>query len=246
LSIWLSVDPQSARYPGLTPYAYVANNPIKLIDPNGEEIWITGADGSKTLYTQGMKYEGGDKSVADKIKSLNQMNATKNGNKVLTTLSNSENVYSIVEKGDCSNNPHFAANDEVNGKAGGQIVTQGNNDLSTLSHELFHGYQDEMGQGGASIHNEIEAYLFQESVGIQAILAGELVGVSSPLKGNSDAYNHQVNKMLNSYSDATMNTLTGLFKGYSGVNHREGTYNRYPLRRSNQSNSLIKDFYPLR
>ena len=38
LSIWLSVDPMSDKYPSLSPYTYCANNPIKLVDPNGEEI----------------------------------------------------------------------------------------------------------------------------------------------------------------------------------------------------------------
>ena len=37
LSIWLSVDPMSDKYPSLSPYTYCANNPIKLVDPNGEE-----------------------------------------------------------------------------------------------------------------------------------------------------------------------------------------------------------------
>ena len=36
LSFWLSVDPMSDKYPSLSPYAYCANNPIKLVDPNGE------------------------------------------------------------------------------------------------------------------------------------------------------------------------------------------------------------------
>ena len=39
LSIWLSVDPQAAKYPGLSPYVYCANNPIKLVDPNGETVF---------------------------------------------------------------------------------------------------------------------------------------------------------------------------------------------------------------
>jgi RHS repeat-associated protein len=38
LSIWLSVDPMCDKYASLSPYVYCANNPVKLVDPNGEEI----------------------------------------------------------------------------------------------------------------------------------------------------------------------------------------------------------------
>jgi RHS repeat-associated protein len=38
LSIWLSVDPLSDKYPGLSPYVYCANNPIRLIDPDGRKL----------------------------------------------------------------------------------------------------------------------------------------------------------------------------------------------------------------
>ena len=37
LSVWLSVDPQAAKYPSLSPYVYCADNPVKLVDPNGED-----------------------------------------------------------------------------------------------------------------------------------------------------------------------------------------------------------------
>ena len=37
-SIWLSVDPMSDKYPSISPYAYCGNNPIKLVDPSGEEV----------------------------------------------------------------------------------------------------------------------------------------------------------------------------------------------------------------
>ena len=37
VSVWLSVDPMSDIYPSTSPYAYVENNPIMFIDPNGME-----------------------------------------------------------------------------------------------------------------------------------------------------------------------------------------------------------------
>ena len=32
----------SDKYPSLSPYVYCANNPVKLVDPNGEDVWIKG------------------------------------------------------------------------------------------------------------------------------------------------------------------------------------------------------------
>lgn len=38
-AIWLSVDPLSDKYPHISPYAYCGNNPVKNIDPDGNE-WL--------------------------------------------------------------------------------------------------------------------------------------------------------------------------------------------------------------
>jgi RHS repeat-associated protein len=35
LSMWLSVDPMSDKYPSMSPYNYCANNPVILVDPDG-------------------------------------------------------------------------------------------------------------------------------------------------------------------------------------------------------------------
>lgn len=35
---WLQVDPLADKYPGLSPYNYTLNNPLKYFDPNGKEV----------------------------------------------------------------------------------------------------------------------------------------------------------------------------------------------------------------
>ena len=60
---WLSVDPLADKYPSLSPYAYCAWNPIRLVDPEGEElalnddIVIKGANNSSiTLKTDAVDF----------------------------------------------------------------------------------------------------------------------------------------------------------------------------------------------
>ena len=46
LTGWLSVDPMADKYPNLSPYAYCGWNPVKLVDPDGEEIEDPSYNGS--------------------------------------------------------------------------------------------------------------------------------------------------------------------------------------------------------
>ena len=40
LTGWLSVDPMADKYPNISPYAYCAWNPVRLVDPDAKEIWL--------------------------------------------------------------------------------------------------------------------------------------------------------------------------------------------------------------
>ena len=73
LSVWLSVDPMSDKYPSLSPYVYCADNPVRLVDPNGEEIRIYYGNGNKSIkYIPGMKVRKKyDAFVKDAINGLN-------------------------------------------------------------------------------------------------------------------------------------------------------------------------------
>ena len=38
MTMWLSVDPMADKYPAISPYAYCAWNPVKLVDPDGRDV----------------------------------------------------------------------------------------------------------------------------------------------------------------------------------------------------------------
>ena len=50
MTTWLSVDPMSDKYPSISPYAYCAWNPVKLVDPDGRDIWEIDREGRVVNY----------------------------------------------------------------------------------------------------------------------------------------------------------------------------------------------------
>ena len=45
MTMWLSVDPMADKYPSLSPYNYCAWNPVKLVDPDGRDVWEINSEG---------------------------------------------------------------------------------------------------------------------------------------------------------------------------------------------------------
>ncbi|WP_317205960.1 RHS repeat-associated core domain-containing protein, partial [Flavobacterium psychrophilum] len=37
-SLWLNIDPLAEKYPGVSPYVFCLNNPVRFIDPDGREV----------------------------------------------------------------------------------------------------------------------------------------------------------------------------------------------------------------
>ena len=98
---WLSVDPMANKYPSMSPYNYCALNPVKLVDPDGREIWIKGLDKNEYQYRDrklfnkdGSAYEGTDEFAAQVLNDLNTL--TDNGMKdEISKLSTSTNKHFI-------------------------------------------------------------------------------------------------------------------------------------------------------
>ncbi len=56
LSIWLSVDPMSDKYPSMSPYTYCGNTPVILRDPDGRDYEVVVDEDKKTITIRATYY----------------------------------------------------------------------------------------------------------------------------------------------------------------------------------------------
>ncbi len=152
MTMWLSVDPMADKYPSISPYAYCAWNPVKLVDPDGREIWIGSYNGEKSRYIPNKK---GNTGVAV---ALDMIYKSKAGKFVINSLIKSKNRYCVSEVANPSGNENPGYIDANN-----QIylnVKKHKLNVLSLSHELFHAFQDEKGVHGKLRSKEVEAFIF--------------------------------------------------------------------------------------
>ena len=105
IGIWLSVDPLSDKYPSLSPYAYCANNPVMLIDPDGREI-VNAYEKTKNqaeakmndAKTRFESFDGNKKSDGYKQAKREYNKSKKEFNKVNDKFEMVSNAISDVEK----------------------------------------------------------------------------------------------------------------------------------------------------
>ena len=97
----------SDKYASLSPYTYCADNPVKLVDPNGEEIWkpeITGTGDIRLLAEDGDKistlYEflGGEDGLFSKRKVQKMWNKRDSQNNVVLPKNNFSNAIKRAKK----------------------------------------------------------------------------------------------------------------------------------------------------
>ena len=86
----------SAKYPSLSPYTYCADNPVKLVDPNGEEIGDFFDGYGRYLGTDGIKdqnvYIVTDETDRKMIISCTRKHRTVSSSQVNVTLSTTKEV----------------------------------------------------------------------------------------------------------------------------------------------------------
>ena len=217
--IFLSVDPMADKYPNISPYAYCAWNPVKLVDPDGREIFL-GINGSAStsVYDPQKSYKKG--SVGDM---LNKIYKTKAGKFVIDDLKKSKNNYFITTTSEPSgeSNPCYSKHDRhiyLNKSKFGL-------NIGTLSHELFHAFQHENKRYGKSRSCEVEAFIFAGIVLMQmdGALTNENMssGMKNAYSGNnttkSEFYIDAMSSLTNKFDAQQMTKAVSLFKKHSRI-----------------------------
>ena len=245
MTMWLSVDPMADKYPSISPYAYCAWNPMKLVDTDGKEftVWIEDGEGNTYEYKPNMAPTG-DAAAQQQIQTLNKMYSTSLGQEVIDVLIESGNDYYITNES--TRTPGTSVT--VKYGNGAKCKMGGNNTLLGISHELFHAFQYENCQGGATYKNEVEAYLYSNALVMEAgVPSIYQLGTLNPGTPDGDKFEKAMENLSGtSFSQTDFSTAVDLFQSQSRMNG-SGTYNASYYTKGDPSNgSLLQQFYPLR
>jgi len=246
-----NVDPKAMF--DISVYSINILNPIRYFDFLGDTVRIKYAENKYLNYQPGMKYDGEDEFVSTAIDILNKINQTKHGSKVLSELSRSKNYFDIVNvypsnnKGEAIENAFSFQGNQKGGelKVGGLLnknILEGQK-IDAFAHELFHAYQQEKGEVGATVNSEVGAYLFGRAIALS-------LGYPTLSFGNFTSAGMLYEKSMKTllYSNKSFNIkeyriAIENFKAGASVNE-SGLYNN-SLVIPNENNPVIKFFFPL-
>jgi len=152
LGRWHVLDPLADSYYPLSPYSYVANNPLIFVDPDGKKIRLSGSFSEKVQT----------------VKDLFMISFTQQGKGIVKALRQSQTIYEIGAASSVRSSGftsidytwNFSGKSKIDYYQKGDTKVDGANTPSyvALGHELKHAYDDEFGvingQTGQTISDE--------------------------------------------------------------------------------------------
>lgn len=167
VSRWISPDPLAEKYMSISPYVYVANNPIIFVDPDGRDIVLAG-DNAKAAFKQ-LKSSTNLKLKMDrKTRKVTVTGTAKtDADKKLMQASTNSNI--IVEINAISETTVNTSNGEKRLQGGAFLGSTVNEDgtvtaKQTLNPDQTKTIDDISGQekGTTVLHEVLEAYIGAE------------------------------------------------------------------------------------
>ena len=256
LTGWMSVDPMADKYPSISPYAYCTWNPVKLVDPDGEDIYLgTYYDNKARKYCPNNKVNQSS-CVANMLDNI--YNGSKAGRFVIGKLIESDHRYYISTKQDPNGNgnPNYSTGDGKHRQIYLNVNILGKNEYS-LSHELFHAFQHENKQWGRTRSCEVEAFVFagivmsQMNGGIlreKKMSSGMELAYGTKNSSSSKCVNYAeaMRSLTKAFSSSNMATAVSHFRHFSleGEYYGNETGYRYSLEGDvyHPSNSLLNKY----
>jgi hypothetical protein len=184
---------------------------------------------------------------------------TKNGKIVLSELSKSKNIFNytntfakldgrVVENAN-QFSPYSKGGGEIHIKSAMENDKNIQQQISSVAHETFHGFQKENGESLGNANSEVGAYLFGASVAFEAILnSGSFP--SEDQFGNGTLIGNTYQKAMlyllyNDYSQYNYSLAVYTFAKGSSANTK-GIYDKVNNHGAYRNlNPIIKRFFPL-
>src|SRR5690554_6130786 len=236
ISIFVSVDPLAEKYPNIGGYVYVANNPINAIDPDGREIIIISGNESFT-YNPGEEYKGNNTFIEKNVKALNTANTVNLGKAVLDEAVASKSVMKIVEGNTNYDNTFDFDINTMTMTAKESTYMGDENDVQSVMHEVFHFYQGLYGELDRSVSTELEAYIFDYSLGMKLGGTSEYTNFNNEGTLLNEVYfdfsfrETNKDKLIKSFKEGVK-----LFKEGHGAG---SIYEKFPLKEDKTPNRLL-------
>jgi RHS repeat-associated protein len=238
---WMNVDPLAENYLAFSPYVYVANNPIRYIDPNGMEI----KDPDKVVDAYKKQLNHNVSSISEFVK--NGAISSELGEKFIkvnqtaldeiTSLEKSDQVYSVYS--DKNNSEGGVSYDSASNEVSIGVGTVNNEMYGVTSHEMKHAYQFEKGKTSLVTDNSSFGSLYDVGDETEAYNRERVINTGATatpkIWTNSDVLNHGKGMIPPAYQN--------LPSGPIDINSKEGKALRNRTIEAGRNGQAVQEVY---